>query len=82
MKPIIQELRKKAVVDRPVDYLTSSGKIAFTDTERGVDLNLFAELIIRECIDVLGKSVYLAIREDGEQEHIDVVLLEHFGVEE
>lgn len=46
------------------------------------DLEKFAELIIRECIDVLGKSVYLATREDGEQEHIDVVLLEHFGIEE
>lgn len=42
----------------------------------------FAELIVRECIDILEKRVYLATREDGEQEYIDVVLLEYFGIEQ
>ena len=46
------------------------------------DKELFAELIVRACIDILDKEVYLATREDGEQAYIDVVLLEHFGVEE
>jgi hypothetical protein len=41
----------------------------------------FAELVVRECIDILDKAVYLATREDGEQEYIDVVLLEHFGID-
>ena len=44
-------------------------------------LEKFAELIVHECIDILEKRVYLATREDGEQEYIDVVLLEHFGIE-
>jgi len=41
----------------------------------------FAESVVRECIDILDKEVYLAIREDGEQTCIDVVLLEHFEIE-
>ncbi len=42
----------------------------------------FAKLIVQECVDILDKEVYLATREDGEQAYIDIVLLEHFGVEE
>lgn len=42
----------------------------------------FAELIVQECIAVLDREVYLATREDGEQAYIDVILLEHFGVDE
>jgi hypothetical protein len=47
-----------------------------------VDAEKFAELIVRECIDILDKAVYLATREDGEQEYIDVVLLEHFDIDD
>jgi hypothetical protein len=42
----------------------------------------FAELIVRECISALDKEVYIATREDGEQACHEVILLEHFGVEE
>ena len=41
----------------------------------------FAELIVKECINVLDKEVGMALREDGEQAYVDVILLEHFGVE-
>jgi len=47
-----------------------------------VDAEKFTQLIVQECISVLDKEIYLAIREDGEQTQIDVILLEHFGVEE
>lgn len=46
------------------------------------DYHKFAQLIVQECISVLDKEIYLAIREDGEQTHIDVILLEHFEAEE
>ncbi len=45
-------------------------------------LEAFAKLIVRECISALDKEVYIATREDGEQAFHDVILLEHFGVEE
>ena len=45
-------------------------------------LEKFAELIVRECISALDKEVYIATREDGEQAFHEVILLEHFGVEE
>ena len=54
------------------------GRYALTQEQ----LDKFAELIVRECIDTLDKEVYLATRDDGEQVCIAVVLLEHFGVEE
>jgi hypothetical protein len=53
-------------------------------TIHGTDLDLekFAELIVRECISALDKEVYIATREDGEQACHEVILLEHFGVKE
>jgi len=59
---------------------TISGGRQYTFLEQ--DLKKFTQLIVQECISVLDKEIYLAIREDGEQTQIDVILLEHFGVEE
>lgn len=73
MNEQIKDLKKKAmrVVGEGLggDYLE-------------LDEDLFAELIVKECISVLDKEVYMALREDGEQAHVDVILLEHFGVKE
>ena len=73
MNERIKELFEKAANK---DFPTGVDKIHHNELER------FAELIVKECIDVLDKAVYLATREDGEQEYIDVVLLEHFEIEE
>ena len=51
-------------------------------SEHNIDLEKFAELIVRECISALDKEVYIATREDGEQACHEVILLEHFGVKE
>ena len=74
MNKRIKELLAKATSHQT---LSSGVKYDFT-----VDQEKFAELIIQECIEILNKEVYLATREDGEQVHLDVVLLEHFGIEE
>jgi hypothetical protein len=42
----------------------------------------FAELIVKECISALDKEVYIATREDGEQACHEVILLEHFDIDE
>jgi hypothetical protein len=66
------------------DLAEQAGLHDFVLIAMGIDeeVQKFAELIVKECIDVLDKAVYLATREDGEQEYIDVVLLEHFEIEE
>ena len=42
----------------------------------------FAELIAAECANVLQKEIKTAIAHDGKETHIDLILIEHFGVEE
>ena len=42
----------------------------------------FAELIVGECANVLQKEIKTAIAHDGKETHIDLILIEHFGVEE
>jgi hypothetical protein len=42
----------------------------------------FAELIIQECISKLDEEIYRAIDGDGEEIWVDLILNEHFGVEE
>ena len=72
MKPIIQELCIKATVDRPVDYLTSNGKVAFTDTERGVDLELFAELVVKECCGMMQGFTFEEIATKVMKNHFEI----------
>lgn len=78
MNPCILKLAKQAGID--VTALSGTYIGGFPREDMLV-LNDFAESIIKECISILDKEVYLATREDGEQAHIDVILLEHFGVE-
>jgi hypothetical protein len=42
----------------------------------------FAELIVAECISKLDEEIYRAIDGDGEEIWADLILKEHFGVEE
>ena len=48
----------------------------------GFDVEKFAELIVRECIDVLDGKIYRASDHEGDETWIDLILKEHFGVEE
>jgi len=42
----------------------------------------FAELIIQECIDELDGKIYNAIDHEGDETWPDLILKEHFGIEE
>jgi hypothetical protein len=42
----------------------------------------FAELIIQECISTLEEKIYRSIDGDGDEIWADLILKEHFGVEE
>ena len=42
----------------------------------------FAELIVQECIDELDGKIYNAIDHEGDETWPDLILKEHFGVEE
>ena len=42
----------------------------------------FAELLIKECISKLDEEIYRSIDGDGDEAWHDLILKEHFGVEE
>ena len=42
----------------------------------------FAELLIRECISTLEEKIYQSIDNDGDEVWADLILKQHFGVEE
>jgi hypothetical protein len=42
----------------------------------------FAELIVKECISALDEKIYRSIDGDGDEIWADLILKEHFGVEE
>ena len=70
-KELIQKFLNNACWDEQAQY----------ELEDWINVEKFAELIVRECISALDKEVYIATREDGEQACHEVILLEHFGVE-
>jgi hypothetical protein len=47
-----------------------------------VEIQKFAELIIQECISALDEKIYRSIDGDGDEIWTDLILKEHFGVEE
>jgi hypothetical protein len=42
----------------------------------------FAQLIVQECISTLEEKIYQSIDNDGDEVWADLILKEHFGVEE
>ena len=46
------------------------------------DYKKFAELIVKECISTLEEKIYRSIDGDGDEIWADLILKEHFGVEE
>jgi hypothetical protein len=52
--------------------------------ERGIDQysKRLAELIVKECISALDEKIYRSIDGDGDEIWADLILKEHFGVEE
>ena len=46
------------------------------------DSDKFAELIVKECISTLEEKIYQSIDNEGDEVWADLILKEHFGVEE
>ena len=46
------------------------------------DIERFAELIVKECISTLEEKIHRSIDNEGDETWPDLILKEHFGVEE
>ena len=46
------------------------------------EIEKLAELIVKECISALEEKIYRSIDHEGDEIWIDLILKEHFGVEE
>jgi hypothetical protein len=46
------------------------------------DKEKFAQLIVAECISTLEEKIYRSIDHEGDEIWIDLILKEHFGVEQ
>ncbi len=76
MNERIRELEKQATSHMP-------GHPPYDGLTFGVfDKEKFAELIVRECISALDEKIYRSIDGDGDEIWADLILKEHFGVEE
>lgn len=70
MNEQIKELMKEAGTD-------SSGKWMGVEHAKK-----FAQLIVRECISALEEKIHRSIDHEGDEIWADLILKEHFGVEE
>lgn len=43
---------------------------------------VFAHMIVRECISTLEEKIHRSIDNEGDEIWVDLILKEHFGVEE
>ncbi len=90
MNEKITEIAKKAgITFKPMmidgeEY--SYQHVHLNDYTKGVEdeagcIKLFAELLIKECVEVLQKEIKKAIAHDGVETNIDLILIDHFGIE-
>jgi hypothetical protein len=78
MNERIQELAKQA----GHRYYPSSNSGPLRVEYLTPELEKFAELIVQECISTLEEKIYRSIDGDGDEVWSDLILKEHFGVEE
>jgi hypothetical protein len=72
MNKLIKELMDQAGID--VEAVENLGEMPAAIK--------FAELIVKECISALDEKIYRSIDGDGDEIWADLILREHFGVEE
>jgi hypothetical protein len=70
-----QELAQQAMIRVNNPILNTDGEIVVDDWEEGISISKFAELIVQECMLVVGDGTV-----DGEIYHDRIKY--HFGVEE
>jgi hypothetical protein len=68
------------------DLVGTSGTSVFTGRPPGYvteeQILKFAELIVRDCISTLEEKIHRSIDNEGDEIWADLILKEHFGVEE
>jgi hypothetical protein len=83
MNERIRQLAEQArVQDRGYFIYQYGGPTGHQSVEKAIDLEKFAELIVAECISTLEEKIYRSIDHEGDEIWIDLLLKEHFGVEE
>lgn len=81
MNQRIEELKKQAMIRVNTPTVNSDGKVICDNWEEGISLSKFAELVVRECIEVCKSRVGNSDYNTGRM-HCASDLKEHFGVEE
>ena len=75
MNERIKQLAEQATTRKFDGTGTDMGKLV-------LDQEKFAELIVAECISTLEEKIYRSIDNDGDEVWADLILKQHFGVEE
>jgi hypothetical protein len=76
IKALAEQARKYADENRPGSFVKYDPEWFVLYNEK------FAELIVAECISTLEEKIYRSIDGDGDEVWSDIILKEHFGVEE
>ena len=76
IKELAEQARKYADENRPGSFVKYDPEWFVLYNEK------FAELIVAECISTLEEKIYRSIDGDGDEVWSDIILKEHFGVEE
>ena len=78
MNQRIEELKKQAMIRVNTPTVNSDGKVICDNWEEGISLSKFAELIVRECANIVNSlEQYEGQGDCSTAEYIK----EHFGVE-
>ena len=67
--------------ERIKELLEQAG-VKYTIMPKDTVYEKFAELIVRECISALEEKIHRSIDHEGDEIWADLILKEHFGVEE
>ena len=67
--------------DRIKELLEQAG-VKYITMPKDTVYEKFAELIVRECISALEEKIHRSIDHEGDEIWADLILKEHFGVEE
>ena len=75
--------RIRELIEQATSYMPGPPPSTYNSLTFDVfDKEKFAELIVRECISTLEEKIYRSIDGDGDKVWSDLILKEHFGVEE
>jgi hypothetical protein len=76
----MNERFKELLEQTDIPHFPILGSLAWVATDH--DMKKFAELIVRECISTLEEKIHRSIDNEGDEIWADLILKEHFGVEE